>query len=216
MLRLLHLLRDEADADEDGDEQAEDRGGGQPEVLDDLDVLPGSELADQIRRAHQQDREEHEVVEHLVADRLAEHVEGDQPTALISGASAAARPSPRSRASTSGAVTCRTKKSSSVSRIGLSETSVAPAAARSASTRSGAGSSGSSTCVTAVADAARSSSRARPASAQRVGRRRPPPDPSREPGTPASRSAGRWSSGGRAPESPRGCRAPRRRSARAS
>ena len=49
--------------------------GGKPEVLDDLHVLPGRELADQVRRAHQQDGEEHEVVEHLVAHRLAEHVE---------------------------------------------------------------------------------------------------------------------------------------------
>ncbi len=50
----LHFLRDQADADEDGDEQAEDRRRRQTEVLDDLDVLPGGELADQVRRADQQ------------------------------------------------------------------------------------------------------------------------------------------------------------------
>ena len=48
------------------------------EVLDDLDVLPRRELADQVRRAHQQDREQHQVVEHLVAHRFAEHVDGDR------------------------------------------------------------------------------------------------------------------------------------------
>ena len=75
---LLDFLRDQADADEHGDEQPEDRGGGEAEVLDDLHVLSGRELADQVRRGHQQDREEHEVVEHLVAHRLAEHVDGDR------------------------------------------------------------------------------------------------------------------------------------------
>ena len=45
----LDFLRDETDADEDGDEQAEDRRRRQAEILDDLDVLPRRELADQIR-----------------------------------------------------------------------------------------------------------------------------------------------------------------------
>ena len=80
---LLHFLRDEPDADEDRDEQAEDGGGGQPEVLDELYVLPGRELADQVRGAHQHDGEEHQVVEHLVANRFAEHVERDDPDRLV-------------------------------------------------------------------------------------------------------------------------------------
>ena len=74
----LDFLRDQADADEHGDEQAEDRRRREAEILDDLDVLPGRELADQVRRAHQEDREEDEVVEHLVAHRLAEDVDRDR------------------------------------------------------------------------------------------------------------------------------------------
>ena len=42
------------------------------EVLDDLDVLPRRQLADQKRRRRHQHREQHQVVEHLVADRVAE------------------------------------------------------------------------------------------------------------------------------------------------
>ena len=40
----LDLFRHEADANEDGDEEAEDRGRRQSEILDDLHVLPGGEL----------------------------------------------------------------------------------------------------------------------------------------------------------------------------
>ena len=73
----LHLLPHQADADEDRDHQPEGGDGRQPEVLDDLDVLPGGELAEQVRRRHQQHRERDQVVEHLVAHRLAEHADGD-------------------------------------------------------------------------------------------------------------------------------------------
>ena len=62
----LDLFRHEADADEDGDEEAEDRGRRQSEILDDLDVLPGGELPEQIRRGNQQDRKDDQVVEDAV------------------------------------------------------------------------------------------------------------------------------------------------------
>ena len=55
-----------------------ERDGGQAEVLDDLDVLPGGELPEQERRGDQQHREGDEVVEHLVAHRFPEHVHGHQ------------------------------------------------------------------------------------------------------------------------------------------
>ena len=54
-------------------------GRRQPEILDDLDVLPGGQLPEQIRRRDQQDGKEHEVVGHAVPDRLAEHADGDAP-----------------------------------------------------------------------------------------------------------------------------------------
>ena len=54
--------------------QAEERDRRQPEVLDDLHVLAGRELADQVGRGDQQHREADEVVEHLVAHRLLEDV----------------------------------------------------------------------------------------------------------------------------------------------
>ena len=97
------------------------RGRRQAEILDDLDVLAGGELADQIRRADQHDREQHQVVEHLVAHRFAEDIQGDRRGGAHDAAS-----SPRRGAVASGVDTCRTKKSSRVSRIGLSEISRAP------------------------------------------------------------------------------------------
>ena len=75
----IDLLRDQVDADEDGEEQPEDRRGRQPEVLDDLDVLSGGELADEDGRADEQDREQHQVVEDAVADRFAKHRGRDAP-----------------------------------------------------------------------------------------------------------------------------------------
>ena len=71
---------------------------GQAEVLDDLDVLPRRELAEQVRRADQQDREQHQVVEHLVADRFAEHVDRD-PANRRAPASCVSRPRAPSLAS---------------------------------------------------------------------------------------------------------------------
>ena len=151
----LDFLRHQADADEDGDEQAEDRRRRQAEVLDDLDVLPGRELAEQVRRADQQHREQHQVVEHLVADRLAEHVDGDGRGAPSSTRSGLLVVEPASAAATSGVVTCSTKKSSSVSRIGFSETSVRagrgrarPAAARAADRAAARACSGRRRCGT--------------------------------------------------------------------
>ena len=134
----LDFFRDEADANEDGDEEAEDSGRRQSEILDDLDVLPGGELPEQIRRGNQQDRKEDQVVEDAVPDRLAEHADGDAANR------AHERPPGPDRAEPASA-TRRTKKSSSVSRIGLSDTGLAPIAARSASTFSGGESSDSST-----------------------------------------------------------------------
>ena len=88
----IDFLRDQVDADEDGDEQAEQRRRGQAEVLDDLDVLPRGQLADQDRRADQQHREEDEIVEHAVAHRLAEHRHGDAARRRSSAAPLAPSP----------------------------------------------------------------------------------------------------------------------------
>ena len=93
-------------------------GRGEAEILDDLDVLTGRQLPEQVRRRDQQDREQHEVVRHAVADRLPEDADGD----AANGAHAHLPRSCRARRPTS-ATRC-TKKSSSVSRIGLSDTSV--------------------------------------------------------------------------------------------
>ncbi len=125
----LHFLPHQPDADEHRDHQPEGGNGRQPQVLDDLDVLPRGELAHQIRRRHEQHGERHQVVEHLVADRLAEDADGhggDGP--------GRAHPSPRSFLA---AATWRTKKSSSVSRSGVSDTSCAPAAVSSPSSSLG-------------------------------------------------------------------------------
>ncbi len=132
----LDLFRHQADADEHGDEQAEEQHGRQAEIFDDLHVLPGGELSNEIRRAHQQDRECDKVVEHLVAHRFAEDVDRDgrHGSHRVDSAGAAGGRS----------ATWRTKKSSSVSWIGLSETRCAPVAESSASNGSGDGSSGSS------------------------------------------------------------------------
>src|SRR6185503_11083717 len=140
----LHFLGHQADADEDGDEEPEQRGRREAEVLDDLDVLPGGQLAEQIRAPDQQHREQHQVVEHLVAYRLAEDVERNRCRGLHRRAAAFGSSSPRSADATAGVVTCSTKKSSSVWRIGLSDTRCAPPAVSSPSRRSGGGSSGRS------------------------------------------------------------------------
>ena len=114
-----------------------------PEILDDLDVLTGGQLADQERGSDHEQRERHEVVEHLVSNRLAEHADRDRGRrpheASRDGVSR-----PRRVRSTSGAVTLWTKTSSSVSRIGLSEARWAPAAVSSLRSCSGGGSSASS------------------------------------------------------------------------
>src|SRR5262249_18656366 len=115
----------------DRDEDAEDRRRCEAEVLDDLHVLASGELADDDRRAHEEQREEDEVVEDLVADRLAEDSDSHDARGLHRP------PSPIS-------ATRRTNTSSSVSRTGLSETSVAPAATSSRSSSSGRPSAASS------------------------------------------------------------------------
>ena len=136
----VDFLRNQPDADENRDEQAEHADRRQPEVLDDLDVLPCGELPEEERRRDQQDREEHQVVGHAIPDGLAEHAErypASRAHWTSSPGCCARAPSPVS-------ATRRTKKSSSVSRKGFSETSDAPVAIRSASSRSGGGSSASS------------------------------------------------------------------------
>src|SRR5262249_12714453 len=141
----LDLLGDERNPDEHGDEQPEERRRRQPQVLDDLDVLSCRQLPDQVRSADEQDGEQHEVVEHLVADRLAKPVDGDGDDRLRAEAwpdAGAHDARPRSTCMRSGVVTCWMKKSSSVSRIGLSDTRCAPAAVMSASRCSGGGASG--------------------------------------------------------------------------
>ena len=74
----FYLLRDQADADEDGNEKPEDRRGGQTEILDDLQVLPRGELTNQIGRPNEEHGKKHQVVEHLGAYRVFEHMDGDQ------------------------------------------------------------------------------------------------------------------------------------------
>src|SRR6185295_9345480 len=138
----LDLLGHEADADEHRDEEPKERRRGEAEIFDDLDLLPGGQLAQKIRDADQHHGEQDQVVEHLVADRLAEHVDRDRGGRFHRRAPGFASPSPRSAAPAPGIVTCSTKKSSSVCRIGFSDTRCAPAAVSSPSSRSGGGSSG--------------------------------------------------------------------------
>ena len=94
----LDFLEHQSDPNEYGDEEPENGHGRQSEVLDDLQVLPGRQLTEDQRRAHQQNGERDQVVEHFVADRFAEAVDRDP-------AERGHVPSP----------TCWTKKSSSVS-----------------------------------------------------------------------------------------------------
>src|SRR5439155_26675651 len=109
----FNFFGDEADTDEHGDEEPEDRRRRQAKVLDDLHVLAGRELSEGVRRADQEDGEQHEIVENLVAHRFAKDVDGDPGRRLHT----------RLPATSSCVDTCSTKKSSSVARIGLSDTS---------------------------------------------------------------------------------------------
>ena len=109
-----------------------------PRSLMILTSWPGRQLPEKERRRDQQDGEDHEVVGHAVPDRLAEDAEGD-----AANRAHATPPAIAGRADPA-AATRLTKKSSSVSLIGWSETRLAPAAMRSASTRSGGGSVASS------------------------------------------------------------------------
>src|SRR6185436_1119513 len=96
----IDLARDEADADEDRHQHAGQFDRGQPEVLDDLDVFAGAELADGNRRAHEQQCERADRVQHAVAHALLEDVPGDQPDA----ANHAAPSFPSARMNTSSSV----------------------------------------------------------------------------------------------------------------
>ena len=74
----IDLPRDQADADEDRDEQADQRHRRQAEVLDDLQVLTRRELSDQIGDRHQQHGKRDDAVEDLVAHRVPEDVQGHE------------------------------------------------------------------------------------------------------------------------------------------
>jgi hypothetical protein len=137
----LDLLRDQADADEHRDEQPEQGDGGQAEVLDDLDVLPCRELAQQIRRTDQQNREQHEVVEHFIADRFAEDVGRDGRGRFHEG-SARVVPSPGAWPGRRG-WSPADEEIFEVCGIGFNDTRCAPRIVNSPSS-SGAGSSGRS------------------------------------------------------------------------
>ena len=53
----FYLLRDQADADEGGNEKPEAQRGGETEILDDLQVLPRGELTNQIGRRNEEHRQ---------------------------------------------------------------------------------------------------------------------------------------------------------------
>ena len=89
----------------------------EPEVLDDLDVLPGRQLADQIRRGDQQHGEEHQVVGHAVAHRFAEDVDRDAANGAHGRLPREPRPAPTASA-TAGRRSPRACRAS-----GLSDTS---------------------------------------------------------------------------------------------
>ena len=132
----LDFLGHEAGADEQRDEQSHHVHRGQAEVLDDLQVLRGSEPAHEKRRGHQHHREEHHAVGDAVAHRLLEDGQGDGADGGDVHSCAVSRAAV--------AATCWTKYDSRVSRTGLSDSTCAPAADSSRSTASG-GSGGSST-----------------------------------------------------------------------
>src|SRR6185503_5011052 len=94
--------------------------------------------------ADQEDGEQHEGVEHLVANRFAEDVQRDEPGRRHAVVSVCPRSPVWPGACAWCAVTCCTKKSSRVWRSGFNDTRAAPPAIASFSSRSGARSSVSS------------------------------------------------------------------------
>ncbi len=80
--------------------------GGQPDVLDDLHVLPGGNLPDEDRRRDQDQREPRDREQDAIAHAFLEDVPGHQPYARHD--------------------TCSTNTSSSVARVGDAETSAPP------------------------------------------------------------------------------------------
>jgi hypothetical protein len=77
----IDFARDEPDADEDRHEQAGNLDRGESEVLDDLHVLAGRDLADEDRRGDEHEREGADRVQDAVAHAFLEHVPGDQSDA---------------------------------------------------------------------------------------------------------------------------------------
>ena len=110
----FHFLRHQPDADEDRDEQPEQRHRGQAQVLDDLDVLAGRELADQKRRADHQQRE----ARRGCRARGRAPTRGTPPTAIRASVRAFMQSAP-SRADAVRRPTCCTKTSSSVVCSGI-------------------------------------------------------------------------------------------------
>src|SRR5262245_55580914 len=121
----LDLFGHETDPDEHRNEQPEDRGGREAEVLDDLHVLARSELSKQVGRTNQQQCEQDEIVKNLVANRFTEDVDRNRDGGAHLG-TAVSRSSgvsiPIRAALAWGDVTSRTNQSSSVTRSGLSDT----------------------------------------------------------------------------------------------
>src|SRR5436190_846978 len=66
------------DTDEDRDEHAEEAHEAQAEIDDDLLLALDRELADEQGRADHEKREEDQVVQHAVTDRLPERVPCDE------------------------------------------------------------------------------------------------------------------------------------------
>jgi hypothetical protein len=74
---LLDFLRHQLDADENGDDHAEQGYGGEAEIDDDQLFDVDGDLADQDCRAGKQQGEGDQVIEHAVADGFAKSVKGD-------------------------------------------------------------------------------------------------------------------------------------------
>src|SRR5262249_27706954 len=71
----LDFLRHQPDTDENRHEKTEHSDRRQTQVLEDLDVLAGGELSDEVRREYQENRKRDKAVHDLVAHGLAEAVD---------------------------------------------------------------------------------------------------------------------------------------------
>src|SRR4030095_15477696 len=126
----LDLLGNQADAKEDGNRNTNQRRCGQPEVLDDLDVLTRGQLREQDRCRDEHDGKEHEAVRDAVANRVSKHTEGNDSDSSHDVFFTTSRSSDAAR-------TWSMKTSSSVVLRGFSDTTRTPLVARSAMSGSG-------------------------------------------------------------------------------